>query len=72
MSLQVSKIEGLADTCFFFLQDDNTALHIAAMLGNKDVIKALLQCGADPSLTNAVSVQTLGVNIIYMCTSIFG
>lgn len=37
-------------------KDENTALHIAATLGNRDVIKALLQCGADPSLTNSIGL----------------
>ena len=60
-----SKIDGVANTWWLcFLQDENTALHIAATLGNRDVIKALLQCGADPSLTNSVSGQTSGDYII--------
>ncbi len=36
-------------------QDDNTALHIAAKLGNTSTVKALLHAGADPTLINAVS-----------------
>ena len=37
------------------MQDCNTALHIAAKLGNSEVTKALLHAGANPILTNDVS-----------------
>jgi len=37
-------------------QDGNTALHIAAKLGNTEAIKALLSAGANPSIMNVVSI----------------
>ena len=39
-----------------FQQDENTALHIAAKLGNIESAKALISKGANPYLRNEVSV----------------
>ena len=37
-------------------QDSNTALHIAAKLGNTEAVKALIRGGANPHLMNVVCV----------------
>lgn len=50
---------------FYFLtglQSGWTALHIAAMNGNKEVAQLLLQCGADKSAIDNVSI-TIYVDI---------
>ena len=52
------------------LQDSNTALHIAAKLGNTEAVKALLRGGANPHLMNVVSVffrPNLVYELEYMC-----
>lgn len=41
-------------------------MHIAAKLGNVEMIKALLQAGADPNLTNDVSVNNC-TYLVIMC-----
>ena len=43
------------------LQDSNTALHIAAKLGNAESVRALLRGGANPHLANAVSETSLAM-----------
>lgn len=40
--------------CFHLSQDSNTALHIAAKLGNTEALRTLLRGGANPHLMNVV------------------
>jgi len=46
------------------IQDGNTALHIAAKLGNVHTVKALLSAGAHPAILNEVSELCI-INIVY-------
>ena len=47
----------MSDTCtLLFPQYGNTPLHDAAGSGHLDIVKFLIQHGADPSLLNKVSV----------------
>ena len=43
---------------YFFFQDGNTPLHIAAKLGNIETLRALLSAGANPTIINDVSTST--------------
>lgn len=44
------------DLTYFFLQYQWTPLHRAARKGHSEVVKVLLKCGANPNMTNSVSV----------------
>ena len=51
-------------------QDGNTALHIAAKLGNTEAIKALLSAGANPSIMNVVSIYMTQHMYTFSCVHI--
>lgn len=53
--------------CFLLsdLQAGDTALHVAAALNHKKVVKLLLEAGADASVVNNVSRTQSFIGILY-------
>lgn len=45
--------------CFLFIQDNTTALHIAASKGDTDIVRLLISCSIDPNIQTEVSSENL-------------
>lgn len=45
----------------FFFQAGDTALHVAAALNHKKVVKLLLEAGADATVVNNVSAEEISL-----------
>lgn len=57
----------MSQVCFLLsdLQAGDTALHVAAALNHKKVVKLLLEAGADASVVNNVSRRQCFFGILY-------
>ena len=52
-------------------QNGDTALHIAAALDKKSIVKKLLQWGADPAVRNHVRFERSNGHMVSICCQLF-